>query len=108
MKGSPMFKLNPFACWQLSLEAGQIMAESQAVIGMRLAGMAGLWPMGAAENTRMVTEKLEAGAQAQRAALKSAISGGSLADIARAAMKPVGIRTKENVRRLTRKTGKLG
>lgn len=103
-----MFKFNPLSCWHLSLEASQILAESQAVIGMRLAGMVGLWPVSAAETSQMVTEKLEAGAQAQRAALNTAFSGGSLTEIARAAMKPVGVRTKANVRRLTRKVGKSG
>ncbi len=98
-----MFKLNPFAYWQATLEAGQIMAESQTVIGVRLAGMAGFWPMGQAESSRMVSEKMEAAAQSHHAAVQAAMAGCSLPEIARAAMKPVGKRTKANLRRLSRK-----
>ena len=108
MKGDPMFKFNPLTYWKLAAEAGQIMAESQAVIGLRMAGMAGLWPMGQAENSRMIHEKLAAATQSQQAALRSAMSGGSLPEIARAAMKPVGRRTKANVRRLAKSAQQKG
>lgn len=97
-----MFKFNPLSYWNAAVEAGQIMAESQTVIGLRMAGMAGLWPMGQAENSRMIHEKLAAATQSQQAALRSAMSGGSLPEIARAAMRPVGKRTKANVRRLAK------
>ncbi len=98
-----MFPLNPFDYLRVTMKAAQIMAESQTVIGLRLAGMAGLWPMGGAENSRMVSEKMEAGAQAHTAAMKSAMAGGTLSDIAMAAMKPVGARTSANARRLAKK-----
>lgn len=101
-----MFPPNPFDIWRASVEATRIMAESQLVIGLRLAGMAGLWPMGQAETGRMVAEKLAASQQARVAALKAGMAGGSLPQIALAAMKPVGRRTRANARRLTRKAGK--
>ena len=100
-----MFPLNPFDYWRASLEAGRILAESQVVIGLRLAGMAGFWPMGQGETGRMVAEKLRAGQQSGVAALAAGLAGGNPAQIALAAMKPVGKRTRANARRLTRKAG---
>jgi hypothetical protein len=87
------------------MEASRIMAESQTVIGLRLAGMAGFWPMGQAETGRMVMEKLEAGALAAGAAFQAGMAGGNASEIAMAAMKPVRRRTRANARRLSRKAG---
>lgn len=98
-----MLRTNPFDFWRASLEATRIMAESQVVIGLRLAGMAGFWPMGQAETGLMVQEKLRAGLQSGEAAMRAGFAGGSLPEIALAAMKPVGKRTRSNVRRLVRK-----
>lgn len=98
-----MFPLNPFDYWRATLQATQIMADSHTVIALRLTGMAGLWPMGKAENQRMVSEKMSAGTHATRAALRVGLAGGSLPMIAMAAMKPVGLRTRANVKRLTKK-----
>ena len=98
-----MFPLNPFDILRATGEATRITAESQVVIGLRLMGLAGFWPMGPAEVGRMMSEKLVAGAQAARAALRTGLSGGTMPEIALAAMKPVGRRTRANARRLTRK-----
>ncbi len=103
-----MFPLNPFDYLRVTLQAARIMTESQTVIGLRLAGMAGFWQMGDAENARMVTEKMEAGAQAQSAAMRSAMAGGSLSDIATAAMNPVEARTSANAKRLAKKARRRG
>ena len=100
-----MASRNLFDFWTVSLKAGQIMAESNLVIGLRLSGMAGMWPMDQAETTRMMTEKLQAGALAGKAAMRAGMSGGSLPDIAMAAMKPVGRRTRANAKRLTKNVG---
>ncbi len=89
-----------------AMAASKIMAEAQVVIGLRVAGMAGMWPMGQAENDRMLAEKLQAGADAATAVMRSAIAGGSLPDMALAAMRPVGRKTKANLRRLSRKVQK--
>ncbi len=91
---------------QPAMAASKIMAEAQVVIGLRVAGMAGMWPMGQAENDRMLAEKLQAGADAATAVMRSAIAGGSLPDMALAAMRPVGRKTKANLRRLSRKVQK--
>lgn len=101
-----MFPPNPFDILRASIEATRIMAESQLVIGLRLAGMAGFWPMGQAETGRMLSEKIAAGQLAGQAALRAGMAGGSLPQIALAAMQPVGRRTRANARRLTKKAGK--
>ena len=86
-----------------ALAATKIMAEAQVVIGLRVSGMAGFWPMGQAETDRMVAEKMQAGVDAAGAVMRSAIAGGNLPDMAMAALQPVGRKTKANVRRLSRK-----
>ncbi len=85
-----------------ALEASRILAESQMVIGMRLAGMAGLWPMARSETERMLAEKLSAGLAATQAALQTGMAGGSLSDVAMAAMRPVRAQTRANAMRLQR------
>jgi hypothetical protein len=93
----------PFDFLRPALEASQIMAESHLVIGLRVAGMAGFWPMGQAETNRMMSEKLTASIDSAGAAMKSGMAGDSLPDLAMAAMKPYRHKTKSNARRLTRK-----
>ena len=93
----------PFDFIRPALEASKIMRDAQVVIGLRVAGMAGFWPMGKAETDRMVSEKLHAGVDSVHAAMRSAIAGGNLPDVAMAAMRPVGHKTQANKRRLSRK-----
>ena len=95
--------MTPFDFMVPVLEASRIMAESQMVIGMRLAGMAGLWPMAQSETNRMMSEKLSAGLDSAHAALRSGMAGGSISDVAMAAMKPVRAKTRANAKRLQRK-----
>lgn len=94
--------MTPFDFMAPLLEAGRIMAESQMVIGMRLAGMAGLWPMPQSETDRMMSEKLSAGMDSAHAALQSGMAGGNISDMAMAAMKPVRAKTRANAKRLQR------
>lgn len=101
-----MFPLNPFDILRASVEATRIAAESQVVIGLRLAGLAGFWPMGQAEAGRMLSEKVTASLQAGEAALRTGLAGGSLPQIALAAMHPVGRKTRANAHRLTRRVAK--
>lgn len=101
-----MFPPNPFDYFRATVQAAEIMAESQKVIALRLTGMAGFWPMGGGETARMVSEKLSAGAHASRAALRSGLAGNSLPVIAMAAMKPVQRRTRANAKRLTANAAK--
>ena len=103
-----MVMVSPFDYFRPAMEAARIMAESQMVISLRLAGMAGFSPMGQAEMPRMVAEKMQAGLDMGHAAMKAGMAGDSLPDIAMAAMKPVRRRTKANARRLSRKAGGKG
>ena len=95
--------MTPYDFMAPMLEASQIMAELQVVIGMRLAGMAGLWPMAKSETERMLAEKLSAGMDSAHAALRSGMAGGNISEVALAAMKPVRAKTRANAKRLQRK-----
>ncbi len=95
--------MTPFDFMAPALEASHIMAESHAVNGMRLAGMAGLWPMAKSETDRMLAEKLSAGMDSAHAALRTGMAGGNLSDMAMAAMKPVRATTRANAKRLQHK-----
>jgi hypothetical protein len=79
-----------------AIEAGLMAAEAQAVIAMRLAGMAGLWPVAPQEGLIMLAEKVAAGQDATMAALGAGLRGAS----ALAAMAPYRRRTQANARRL--------
>jgi hypothetical protein len=94
---------DPFGMMQPAIEAAEIMAESQIVIGLRLAGMAGFWPMAKAENARMVSEKLQASIDMGHAAVKASLSGASPAQMAMAVMAPMHRKTRSNAKRLQRK-----
>ncbi|WP_417206091.1 antifreeze protein [Antarctobacter sp.] len=75
-------------------------AEAQAVITMRLLGMAGLWSVTPDETTRMVREKLEHFPRAFHAASRAAIEGG---DPLAAAIGPLHRQTRANAKRLARR-----
>ena len=83
-----------------AIEAGLMAAEAQAVIAMRLAGMAGLWPVAPQEGLIMLAEKVAAGQDATMAALGAGLRGASAPEVALAAMAPYRRRTQANARRL--------
>lgn len=86
-----------------SMSFTHMMVEAQTVIGLRMLGMAGLWPMGAGEHLRMVAEKASAAQDSSAAVARALFFGGTPGDIALAAVQPVRRRTRANLRRLTRK-----
>lgn len=99
----------PFDFLRPAMEATQMMVEAQHVITLRLAGMAGFWPMGQAENQRMVDEKVAALQESARAAMKTGMAGGTAGAVVLAAVKPLRRRTRANVARLNAKVaGGLG
>lgn len=98
---NPLFA--PLDLYQLWLQSGLMLAEAQAVMAMRLWGMAGLWNTTPTEMTRMVVEKRSAAIASARAAGRAAAQGKPPADVALAAIKPVRARTKSNAARLTRR-----
>lgn len=94
--------MTPMDFFAPALEASFIMTEAQMVIGIRLAGMAGLWPMAEKETDQMLSEKLSAGMDSAHAALRSGMAGGNISEVAMAAMKPVRATTRANAERLQR------
>lgn len=79
-----------------------MLAEAQAVIALRLAGLAGLWTLAPGETARMVTEKQQAFAEAALAVSAAAIEGRPHERLVDAAIRPLGRRTRANARRLGR------
>ena len=95
-----MRQMTPFAVWSNTVQLGFLIAEAQAVIAMRLMGMAGMWSVTPSEDGRMVTEKLEALTQAGLAAQRAALTGKSPAAVTAAAIAPIRRKTRANARRL--------
>ncbi len=82
------------------ITTGMIAAEAQAVIAMRLMGMAGLWHVAPTEQTRMFAEKIAAAQKGATQAALAAMRGASPVDVAARAVAPVRRATRANVKRL--------
>jgi hypothetical protein len=80
-----------------------MLVEAQMVIGMRMLGMMGLWPVTPSETARMSSEKLVAVQKADLAATRAALAGKGLIGVADAALKPIRRRTTSNAKRLARR-----
>lgn len=93
-------QFNPLAWWSAAANIGMVMAESQAVIAMRLMGMAGIWSVTPSEDSRMVSEKVRALTEAATESTRVAMSGGSPQSVVEAAIRPIRRATRANVRRL--------
>ncbi|MGI1661219.1 antifreeze protein [Palleronia sp. KMU-117] len=100
MFGRP--KSDPVDWWLLGWQTSVMLTEAQAVIAMRLMGLAGVWTVTPSETLRMVTEKPVAYARAAEAAGRAAFAGKAPHLIAGAALKPVRRKTRANSRRLAR------
>ena len=85
-----------WAAWRMA-------AEANMVIAMRLAGMAGIWSVTPAENTRMVSEKGPAFAEAGMAAWTSAVAGQRPDQVMAAWLRPISRHTSANSRRLSKR-----
>lgn len=92
--------VNPVAIWQAYAGLGMLALEAQAVIGMRVLGMNGAWPVGKSENKKMLAEKPPAFAKAATAAARKAVAGGSPDQILTAAVKPLTKTARANRKRL--------
>ncbi len=93
---------DPTASASLPLETAWLGWEAQAVIAMRVAGMAGFWHAAPDELTRMVTEKIDAGFEATEAAARTVFSGGTMDQAMRAMVKEYSRHTSDNVQRLSK------
>ncbi|MDP3340244.1 antifreeze protein [Frigidibacter sp.] len=92
------------ASFHAGMDFWRIAVEAQAVIAFRMAGMMGLWATKPQEMTRMIEEKPTAMLDAWCAASSAFMAGAAPAGVMRAGMKPIGVKTAANARRL----GKLG
>ncbi|WP_299560741.1 antifreeze protein [uncultured Sulfitobacter sp.] len=95
-----MGKFDPFSYWSNALEMTYMMSEAQAVISMRLMGMAGIWSVTPAEDSRMVSEKTQAMNRAGAEAARVMIAGGTPDRVMAAAIKPIRQKTRANAKRL--------
>lgn len=91
-----------------AMEFSMMMLEAQSVIQMRLMGMAGFWSVSPQENSRMVTEKMEALIRSTTDAGQATLRGGSPDEIAAAAIAPMRNATRANSERLGRNGMKWG
>ena len=89
--------------WSAGLLWWRMTTEAQAVVGMRMLGMMGMWNTAPSEWQRMVAEKQTAAMRSGFAAARAAASGRSGPEVAKAAMRPVRARTRANVRRLAKR-----
>ncbi|MBQ0804163.1 antifreeze protein [Sulfitobacter sp. HGT1] len=94
--------MNPLKLLALNAQFTSLMIDTQAVMTLRMLGMAGALPHASGENSRMFKEKGPAMARAYKAATHAALSGGSPDQIMTAAMAPVSKRVRANRKRLTK------
>ena len=94
--------MTPLTLMTLNANLAKLMIDTQAVMTLRLLGMAGALPQTRGENARMVNEKGPAMAKDYKAATKAAFAGGTPDQIFSAAMVPVSKKVRANRKRLTK------
>ncbi|MEL6564988.1 MAG: antifreeze protein [Pseudomonadota bacterium] len=80
-----------------------LLAETQAVVGMRVLGMIGAFPVGPTENKRMVAEKISAVTESQVAMWQGALRLQPPQTVLAAGIVPLRRKTRANARRLTKR-----
>lgn len=85
---------------RLSARGWGLWAETSMVMGMRMLGMAGLWPVQPDESLRMVAEKAPAFSDAALAGAAAAWAGKRPDQIAAATLAPLTRKARANRRRL--------
>ena len=95
-------KASPADLWRTWAGLGMLAFEANAVVGMRVMGMNGLWPVGKGEDKKMLSEKPPAFARASVAAARKAASGGRPDQVLAAAVKPLAKVARANRKRLAR------
>ena len=92
--------MTPLSIWSNTMQASFMLMEAQAVIAMRLLGMAGGWSVPRTETNRMMSEKVWAATKAMTDVQKALMTGG---DPSAAALKPYRQKTRANSRRLAKR-----
>jgi len=100
-------KATPLDLWKTGYELWWLTAETQAVMAMRMMGMAGGWSVAKDEDLRMVIEKPEAFGRVVMATMTAVVSGQRPDQIVNAATKPLRHKTRANSKRLARRGPKL-
>ena len=93
----------PLAYWNLGMRSAQVLAEAQIVVAFRMLGMVGGWRVSPSENSRMIIEKVPAILSAYGAATTAALKGERPDQVAQAALRPIGRKTRSNAKRLNRR-----
>ncbi len=96
-------RASPIEFWSLGYQMAMTMAEAQAVMAMRIFGLAGAWSLPPSEAIRMIAEKPPAFMRAASAAGMAAANGKRPDQILSAALKPVRQKTRANSRRLAKR-----
>jgi hypothetical protein len=89
--------------WKPWLDAVRFGFEVQSVVALRLFKIAAGGAEGQAEFTKMLTEKVEAMADAQAAGATALVQGKSMKVVSSRAMTPIKRRVRANHRRLKKK-----
>lgn len=85
------------------MEFYQLGLEAQSVVTMRMLGAAGVWNVHPGENARMITEKQQAFTEAAFAAGRAALGGHAPEAVVKAALRPLRLKTRSNIRRLSKR-----
>jgi len=93
----------PVTAWANALQIAFMAAEAQAIVSMRVLGMAGVWSVPPSEKTRMISEKVNAMTKSNGNAVAAVLRGGTPDEVFAAAIKPYRQQTRANTRRLTRR-----
>ena len=91
---------DPFAYLANTVQVAHMLAEAQMVVGMRLMGMAGIWSVPQAEDSRMVSEKVQAVTRSATDAGAAMMRGETPDKITAAVIKPLRQKTRANAKRL--------
>lgn len=94
---------DPFGMLKFQTQATLMAMEASAVIWMRVMGWAGMWSVLPSENTRMVTEKQKAFAEAGTRMVLGTMKGQEAHKTLGHALKPIRKTTKSNVGRLIKR-----
>jgi len=98
-----MIPIHSVPVFDLMLKSSFLTMEAQAVITLRVLGLAGLWPVRSDESRRMVTEKGPAWLKAATEANGALFSGARPDEIMLAAIAPLNKTAKRNRKRLMRR-----
>ena len=107
MSRSRALAADPFAVVRAGWTLAMLGWETQAVMTMRILGMAGAWSVLPTENARMMSEKAPAFADAAQAATRAAMGGARPEAVAEAWAAPLRRRTSANARRLSMRGPRL-